>query len=259
MELILFSLSLLPVILIGIYVYKKDSDKEPLNLLLKLILGGILSTILALIITSVLDLIFPFFTLESRDLNLFELLIYVFIGVALVEEFSKWIFVYKISYNDKEFDQIYDMIIYAVFVALGFAGLENLLYVYNYGISTAITRALLAVPGHACDGVFMGYYLGLAKISEINNRIDLSKKYKLYSLIVPMILHGIYDYCIFSEVIILILAFYIFVLILFIFSIKKVNKLSGLKTKFIYKDRYCPNCGYIIDSDFCPNCGRQNK
>lgn len=258
-ELILFTISVLPVILIGQFVYKKDKNKEPIKLLIKLFLGGIASCFLVLFISYILGLIFPIFNKNAENLNSIELIIYIFIDVALVEEFSKWIFAYKISYNDKEFDQFYDAIIYCIFVALGFACLENLLYVYQFGIATGITRALLAVPGHACDGMFMGYYLGLAKIGDLNNRKDIKIKNIILSILIPTITHGIYDYCLYNGKKIFIIFFYIFVIFIYIYVIKKIKKISSINKKIKYKDNYCPNCGHIIDSDYCPICGRKNE
>ena len=69
------------------------------------------------------ELIIPLFRDES-SLNTFQLILYVFLGIALIEEFSKWIMLYVLSYNDRNFDELYDMIIYGAFVALGFAFFE---------------------------------------------------------------------------------------------------------------------------------------
>ncbi len=256
-EFLLFFISVLPVVLIGLYIYKKDKQKEPARLLVKLFLGGLASCFLVLIISSIMN-IFPIFSVEPEELNLFELIINVFIGVALVEEFCKWIMAYKISYNDENFDELYDAILYCVFVALGFACFENLLYVYERGVTTGIARALLAVPGHACDGILMGYYLGLSKISALNNRKDLKTKNLILSILVPTITHGIYDYCLFAQNLIFIGIFFIFVIGMYIYVIKKVKKVSSIEGKIKYKDNYCPNCGHKLESNFCPICGRKN-
>lgn len=257
-ELVLFVISVLPVFLIGMYIYKKDKEKEPTKLLVKLFLGGFLSCILVLIISLILN-VFPIFSANEKDLNLIELFIHVFIGIALVEEFCKWLIAYKISYNDNAFDENYDAILYCVFVALGFACFENLLYVYSNGISTGLLRAIFAVPGHACDGLFMGYYLGMSKIAITNNKKDLKNKYLFLSILVPTLLHGIYDYCLFSENIIFIVLFFIFIIVVYIKSIKKVRKVSSTNMKFKYKNNYCTNCGYVVNSNYCPRCGRKNE
>lgn len=258
-ELILFTLSALPVLILGINIYKKDKNKETSTILTKLFLGGILSVILVFLIGTILELIFPILNSDFQQLNLFELIIYVFIGIALVEEFSKWIVTYKISYNSHEFEEIYDVIVYSVFVALGFAFFENLLYVYSNGIGTGILRALLAVPGHVCDGIFMGYYLGLSKLNEVKNDQKSKRRYLIFSILAPTILHGIYDYCLLTGKITFLIVFIIFVIAMYINSIKKVKKISTTNIRIKYKNAYCTICGHRVENDICPICGRINE
>ena len=192
-------------------------------------------------------------------MSLFELVIHVFIGVALVEESCKWIMLYLISYNDKSFDELYDALLFAMFVALGFACFENLLYVFQKGIGVGLVRAVLAVPGHVCDGMFMGYYLGLSKVASLNNRSDLKNKNLALSVLVPTITHGIYDYCLFSGSSIFILIFIAFVIYMYVYTIKRIKKISNIHRKMKYKDNYCPNCGREVDGNYCPICGRKNE
>ena len=258
-ELMLFIVSVLPVFLIGLFIYRKDREKEPLKLLLKLFLGGILSCLLVLIITPLLAIIFPIITENSDKLNLVELIFHVFVGVALIEEGCKWLVAYVISYHDRAFDELYDAILYCIFVALGFACFENLLYVYQTGIAIGILRAVLAVPGHACDGMFMGYYLGLAKNSDLNNNKKDKRKYLILSIVVPIITHGIYDYCLFSQKVIFVVLFFIFVIGMYIYVFKTIKKVATINRKMKYKDNYCPICGHVVDSDYCPGCGRKNS
>ena len=256
---ILLIISVLPVVLIGYYIYRKDLNKESTGLLAKLFIAGVLSTILVLIMSAISETFIPFLGKEVEDLNTIELILYVFIGIALIEEFCKWIMVYFISYNSKEFDELYDMIIYAVFVSLGFACLENIIYVFGSGFSTGILRAIYAVPGHACDGIFMGYFLGLAKLSEHQKNNSNKNKYLFLSILIPVLLHGIYDYCILSENVILVIGFYIFVAVLYSRSIKKINQISRNNRKLVYKNNFCSNCGTKIESDYCPKCGTKNE
>lgn len=258
-ERLLLILSVLPVLLIGLFIYKKDKEKEPTALLTKLFFGGIGACFLTLLITFILKMIFPFLKVETSELNLIQLLLYAFLVVALVEEFSKWFFVYIISYNNKEFDELYDMILYSTFVALGFACFENILYVFQGGVITGIVRALLAVPSHACDGVIMGYYLGLSKNDVLNNNGNKHIKYLVLSIIVPTILHGTYDYLLFTGRIIFLIIFFAYVIIVYIFIFKKIKKITLINKKIKYKDNYCPICGHIVESNFCPGCGRKNN
>ena len=259
MELILFVISALPVFLLAKSIYNQDRNKEPIKLLIKLFIAGIMSVFLVLIFSLVLGIIFPVLSAEYETLNKIELIAYVFIGVALVEEVSKWIMTYFISYNDMDFEEVYDMVIYAVFVALGFAFFENLLYVYDGGISTGIVRAILAVPGHASDGVFMGYYLGLAKYYSVMNDNSKKRKYLLLSVLVPTLLHGIYDYCLLVEDYFFLGVFFVFVAMVFRTSINKVKKVSSSNRKFRFKNKFCPNCGRKVDSVYCPECGFKNE
>ena len=230
MMLVLLFLSIAPIVIFANMIYKRDFDKEPKSILIKLFLCGIGSTFLTLIITKLLVSIVPFFGYSYGELDAIELIPYVFIGVALIEEFSKWIFVYKLEYNDREFNHLYDGIVYAAFVSLGFACFENILYVMQSGITTAILRAFLAIPGHLCDGIMMGYYLSMAKLAACNNHKDLSKKNLILSLIIPTIAHGIYDYLIFASTVtdnsLFLIAFFIFVVFFYTYASKKVKQLS---------------------------------
>lgn len=258
-ELILFIVSALPIFLLGRYIYVHDRNKESGRLLTKLFLGGILSCFLVLIVSGILGFFFPIFNADEDTLNLFQLIIYVFIGIALVEEVCKWVMSYFIAFNDSEFEEAYDMIVYSAFVALGFAFFENLLYVYDNGVGVGVLRALLAVPGHACDGVFMGYYLGLAKLSSLNNRNDLKNKNLILSILVPTLMHGFYDYCLFTGNWVFIILFFVFVIFVYVHSVKKIKQMSSINRKMKYRDNYCTNCGYVVNSNFCPKCGKKHE
>ena len=255
MSILSIIVSILPIFLIGLFIYKKDKRKEPSKLLLKLFICGISSCFPALF----LEVIFGSFLPDMNYMNIYQIFLYSFFVIALSEEFCKWFFVYKISYRHDEFDSLYDMIVYASFVALGFACFENLLYVSSKGILAGFLRAISAVPGHVCDGIFMGSYLSLAKINEIRGNNNSSKKYKIYSLVIPTMVHGIYDFCLFSGNLLLIGIFLIYVIVLFIICFKKVGKISSNNFKFRFRNNYCINCGLEVTSKFCTRCGNENN
>ena len=266
--LLLLIISLLPIVLLSIYIYRKDTNKEPKKLLLRLFISGIITVIIVILVSIILSFISPLFALQEKNFNLFELAINVFIGVALVEEFCKWFMAYKVSYKNKEFDEFYDAIVYCVFVSLGFACVENIIYIFGEALlpdkfiealTIGIVRAIFSVPGHVCFGIYMGYYFGLAKIADLNNDKFLKNKNLLKSILIPTILHGIYDYCIFSKITILIILDLIFVTFMFIYAHKKIKKVSTYNRKIKYKDNYCRDCGHIVDSIYCPICGRKNE
>lgn len=139
---------------IGIYIYLKDHhEREPIGLLLRAFLFGILSVIVTLLISSGIDL---FVSIDPS--SLIEQAVHAFIIVALVEEFSKFIFVRGILYNSKHFNEPFDGIVYSVMVSMGFATLENVLYAFQNGMGTALMRMFTAVPAHATFAVLMGFF-----------------------------------------------------------------------------------------------------
>lgn len=230
---LLLFFSLLPIVLILVIIYNLDRSKEPLILLLVFFVLGILSCFVVVEVSRLLAIVLPLMKKASSDLTFIEEIIYAFIGVALIEELCKWIVTYGIGYNNKEFDEIYDIIVYSVFMALGFAFFENILYIFNIGeLKVAIFRAILAVPAHASYAIFMGYYLSMAKQEKIKGNKKNEFKYTILSILVPTILHGVYDYCLISNVTILIEIFVIFIIGLDILSIRKVKEML-LKNKSI--------------------------
>ena len=268
---LLFYLSILPAIILGKYVYTRDKvEKEPAPLLVKLFLLGIAAIALTLFISLIVELFFPSFRDEPH--GILNILIYYFFGIALIEEFSKWIMLYLGSWNNDNFDYQYDGLIYAVFVSLGFATVENIMYVSSGGLIIAIFRAILSVPGHVFFAVFMGYYYALAKKAERKKENGRRNKYLYFSLLVPMILHGIYDSTVMicsdydSYISWLFLAIYlIFIVVLYVVSFRKINELSDIKSNIddlvtrdipiINNQVYCKECGSLVNNMYCANCG----
>lgn len=257
---IMFFLAVLPVILILLFVYNKDKTKEPLGLLIKLFFLGICSCFLVLIISGIMGLFLPFMNGSLAQKSFTETLLYAFIGVALVEEFSKWLMLYFKGYKNEEFDELYDILVYAVFVSLGFAFFENILYIFGKeSLRVAILRALSAVPSHACDAIFMGYYLNIAKQCAYMNRKDLERKNIILSIIVPTILHGIYDFCLMSGNIFFLLIFLFFVIELYSLSLKTVKDLAANNKKIKFKSSFCSICGAKVEGPYCANCGQKHE
>ena len=235
-EQLLILLAILPIIIICKYVYDKDKDKEPRGLLSKLLLSGILAAILVIIISLILEALIPWLEL-TEGVSFARLLVITFIGIAMLEEGMKLLMVYLFGYKNQEFDETYDIIVYSVFVSLGFAAFENIIYILSDGgMTIGIIRGLMAVPSHAFDALFMGYYLSLAKVSSMNNNKQLEKKNMFKSLIIPTILHGIYDFCLLSGSIPLIIFCIVFIIFLYIVSINKLNYVVKNNIKLIKKN-----------------------
>lgn len=225
---ILLYIAVLPVVVLCLYIYNKDLDKEPKKIVGKLFLWGMLSVIPIVILELLVDKIVT----TDDSSNLVKLFIATLVGVALIEEGFKWLITHKNIYDNEEFNHPYDAIVYAVFASLGFALVENVLYVYGNGVSVGILRAFLTVPSHACDAVIMGYYLGRAKQAEYNNNQKYSNKDLALSLIMPILAHTLYDYFLFSQRNIMLVFFIIFVIALYIVCFKLIKKLSKISYNF---------------------------
>ena len=181
----LLAIALAPGIAIALYVYLKDKhEREPISLLLMSFLYGALSTLVTLLISWPVHANFVF-----EEGNAVDQFINAFFGVALVEEFSKFIFVRFILYRNKNFNEPFDGIVYALMVSMGFATLENVLYTFNYGFETGILRMFTAVPAHATFGILMGYFLGKAKFDHKNEGL-----LAFAALMIATLFHGAYDY-----------------------------------------------------------------
>lgn len=256
---ILIFLAFLPVLLITLYIYHKDKNKEPTILLLKLFILGILSCVLVIEITSIMKIFLPFMTRANRYANYFNFFLYTFIGVGFVEEFCKWIIVYFIGYNSKEFNETFDIIVYSVFVSLGFALIENIMYILSVKtLKTAFFRAISSVPTHAFIAFFMGYLLLFAKNNSIKKNNKQAQKYLLLSLLIPTFLHGLYDFCILSNIKLLVIIFIILLVVFYLITIIKIEKLSK-ESKTISKHQYCNSCGHIISGQVCTKCGAKQE
>lgn len=212
----LFVLATAPVLIILVYVYIRDKyDREPLGLLLKTLLAGALTVIPVVLVNSWLEGYKVHFT------GLQQVGYVAFVVAALVEEFFKFIALYFIIWRNIEFNEKYDGIVYAVFVSLGFALVENIMYVVNYGETTGYMRALTAVPAHALFGVTMGYYFAFAKFSKKRNNY-----YLFMALFMPVLLHGIYDFLLMTQMNIYLLIFIPFIVYLWRAGFIKMKELS---------------------------------
>ena len=191
-DFVLVIAAVVPAIFLMIQAYRSDRlEKESPRLLWSLVKAGIFSSLIALVAERVLgfllDLTVP------KDSVLYNAILY-FVIVAFAEEGAKSFMLRRHTWNTPEFNCRYDGVVYAVFVSLGFALWENISYVMSYGFTTAIVRALTAIPGHACFGVFMGVFYGIAKKYDYANTQGKMKFFSILSVVIPALLHGTYDY-----------------------------------------------------------------
>lgn len=185
-----------PGIALAIYIYYADKwEPEPKALVIKsFLLGGLAC--------------FPSYFFEDAFLRFlgwegitgsgdyspwWHIAVYAFFGVALAEELCKFLFLKAFIYDSREFSEPFDGIVYGGMVGCGFATVENLLYVLPLGQETGILRMFTAVPGHAFEGMILGYFMGRAKFSLVSEN-DLMK-----GLGLVVVLHGVYDTAAFSN------------------------------------------------------------
>lgn len=221
---ILLIAAVVPAVYLMAKVYKSDRiEKESGYLLRRLVVGGVLATLLAQVEERVGERLLRCFVTPYS--TLYNVILYFGI-VALAEETSKFIMMHGRTWDDPEFNCQYDGVVYAVFVSLGFALWENISYVLSYGFSTALVRAVTAVPGHACFGVFMGVFYGIAKKHERHGNHAASVGYRALAIASAALLHGAYDYIATMEQMRGGWAFVAFVAIMFVFSFWTVNRAS---------------------------------
>lgn len=214
----LLLLALAPALLLMMYVYFRDKyEKEPIGLILKGILLGAI-------------IIFPVGVLENYIIGFGKNLAPIpkaafdgFIVAGATEEAFKYFVVFILIWRNRNFNEKFDGIVYAVSVSLGFAAVENLFYVFsNNSMQVGLLRAFTAVPGHTIFGIVMGFHLGMARFS-----LSGRGKYLLLAFLVPWFLHGIYDFMIMSGHPLLIFSFIPFLFFMYRFGLKRMRDFNA--------------------------------
>ena len=185
----LLALAIAPSLAIMIYLYQRDKyEKEPIALVASCFFWGVLSTVPAIILEKTGNYFYP------NNGSIQSHFIHAFWIVAFVEEGCKYFFLRYYAFSKKDFNEPYDGILYSVMISLGFATLENILYVMSGGYEVAISRMFTAVPAHASFAVVMGYYVGKAKFKEKGRALVLLK-----GLMAATLFHGAYDFFLFID------------------------------------------------------------
>lgn len=272
----LFALALIPVIGLLIFIYFNDrKDKEPFKLLIGLFFAGMGTVVTAIIAeligNLILNAVFPYESVLKA-----VLLAMLIVGPA--EELGKYLILKLITWKNKNFDYSYDAIVYSVFVSLGFAALENVGYVFQNGVGTAILRMFTSVPGHACFAVFMGYFYSKAKYASLTNQKGKCALFKFLTILVPSLIHGVYDAILFGgeatgedllngiSLILWILYLIALFVVSIIFIIRTARNDFCIVTlpdevQTVYKPvimgTWTCGCGAENNLNFCFKCGRQ--
>lgn len=178
--LILLSVAIAPAVALLSYLYlRREIAEEPSRLLLHTFIYGAILTFPILFIQHVFQ--------EEKVFS--SLFVHQVLITSALEEFFKWLILVMAIYKHVDFDDPYDGIMYGASVSLGFATVENILFLLNFGVDHAFLRALLPVSSHALFGVVMGYYLGRAKFSHMRKENVVIA----YAFFAAFILHTAYN------------------------------------------------------------------
>lgn len=184
---IMIAAAVLPAMLLGLYIWRKDPHPEPFRWIWRAFLAGVLICLPVAFLEQYIHLLLFG---EGEPTTLFGSTTMAFFVAALPEEGAKLLALWLLLRRNPHFDEHFDCIVYAVFVSLGFATIENIGYVVMSGeewMSTATMRALLAVPGHYAFAIMMGFYYA------IYHFVDPSRKNAAKIFLVPFVAHGVYD------------------------------------------------------------------
>ena len=185
--------AVLPSVYLLRYIYRHDTvEPEPPGLLCKLLLFGVLAALCSGVLENLGGAILDRF---GPNDNRVYIILFAFFVIAVVEEGTKFLFLKLGTWRDPEFDYLFDGVVYAAFVSLGFAAFENIRYVFNFGLSVALARALLAIPGHLSFSIFMGVYYGRARLYANRGNRTASKLSLWFGYLFAVFLHGFYDTC----------------------------------------------------------------
>ena len=235
MVFVLIATALLPVFILGWWIYRKDSMRpEPLPMLFKAFLFGVGSTLVTMILVTPLQVLG---LVDNEFGSVTEAMSVALFAAAIPEETAKLIMLWLFLRNNRHYDEYLDGIVYAACVGLGFAGAENILYVLmsEDWLVVGIMRALTAVPAHFAMACAMGYFYSKRHFG------DRSQLTMVCILAVPIIIHWIYDALAFSEGVLpaMSVAINIMFVALIVFMYKNTKR-SIAKLQKIDKERMTP-------------------
>ncbi|MBR0214898.1 MAG: PrsW family intramembrane metalloprotease [Solobacterium sp.] len=188
---LLVAAAVIPALFLMYYIYRHDRiEKEPGRLLARLVLFGLLSAVAAGVIEALWEyFVFPQIPFPSVEAEIIALATMV----GLAEEGTKLFFLKRRTWRSPEFNYRFDGIVYAVFVSLGCAAIENIMYVMQYGMAVAVSRAFLAVPAHFGFAVTMGTFYGRAKVCDVRRDGHMRRVNLALAYLLPVSMHAFYD------------------------------------------------------------------
>lgn len=256
--------AIVPALILAIYVFLHDRvEKEPVPLLASLFLAGSVACVPAFFaergLVSVFDSLFSeyiTYNFEGAATYSSDLVKYghgtlvVFIGIALIEELLKWLVMFFITRKNKNFNCLFDGIVYGAFVSLGFAMADNIIYAWQSGWDMLLFRTIITLPGHLYFGILMGYCYTMWKVHksaalaekeyEKRGLIKITKPYKTglwfaSMIVLPVLYHGLYGFAEFFRSSTSDIIFYIINTLCFVICMAGIRKFSRSDT---YRGRY---------------------
>ena len=216
--------ALLPAFFLLRYIYRQDKvEKEPVGLIVGLLLRGVLAALLAGMIERVGEFLLRIFIPQN---NLLYPILMAFLVVAVTEEGAKMLLLKHRTWYDPNFNYRFDGVVYSAAVSLGFAAYENLLYVFRFGLGTAAVRAVLSVPGHTCFAVFMGIWYGRARQCVQRGNVPAAQSCLRRGFLTAVLLHGTFDACLMVNTNLSMMIFAVFVLVTYITAWRSVRRES---------------------------------
>lgn len=242
---VLTLLAVIPSVFLLIKVYQADKvEKEPAPLLFKLFIKGLESAFFAAVVEALLinfglNTLVHLGLIEGEGSFLYHA-IEAFLIVAVAEEGFKYYFLKKTTWNHPAFDYRFDAVVYAVFVSLGFATIENILYVWGSqiesgtGLQLSVYRGVLSVPAHCVFAVAMGIHYGAAKYAQGHEQFDLEEAGLRKAFLVPVLMHGFFDFALMMNQPLYTGLFFLFVILADYRALKAVGRASQTDTR-VYK------------------------
>ena len=216
--------AVLPAVFLLRYVCFNDTiEPEPPGLLAKLLFGGVIAALASGALENIGESVLRHFVQRGSPAYI---ILFAFLVVAAVEEITKFLALRRMAWNDPAFDYLFDGVVYAAFVSLGFAAFENIHYEFSYGLSVALPRAVLAIPGHLSFSVFMGVYFGRARRYANRGNFTAARFSMIFGCLFAVFLHGFYDACAMLGTTRSTVTFLIFVLIMFTGAFRTLKRES---------------------------------
>lgn len=243
MKIYILALAVLPVSFFVGWIYFKDKyEKEPPLKLIEYFLLGILVSILAIFLESYFS-----------KLNIFSgtmgALYIAFFVAAFTEEGLKSIILIPVLLNDKNFNEKLDGIIYSIFLSLGFATIENIIYLMrerlDLSFELGVTRGLISIPSHIMFAITMGYYISKYKFSKEDD--NENNKYLIYAVIMPILLHGVFDFILMIGYRWAIIVFIVYIIFLWKINLDKLDRYALYSKIRFYKKKNKSRKGDKID------------